>query len=85
MIDETYKLGRPYKWIENIEREVTDELWEDIKGFFGVEEVTDLTEDNINEIQAYRDEIEDDGYLDILRMGLGNIINWWENETHVDD
>lgn len=85
MTDETYKLGRPYKWIENIEREVTDELWEDIMGHFDIEEVTDLTEDNINEIQAYRDEIEDDGYLDILSMGLGNIINWWENETHVDD
>tara|TARA_R110002153_G_C13283445_1_gene494298 strand:- start:385 stop:642 length:258 start_codon:yes stop_codon:yes gene_type:complete len=85
MSEETYTLARPYKWIENIEREVTDGLWEDISQYFGVEEINDLTEEQIDQLEAYRDEIEEDGYLDIIRMGLGNIINWWETETYVDD
>tara|TARA_R110001606_G_scaffold26544_1_gene85828 strand:- start:12 stop:269 length:258 start_codon:yes stop_codon:yes gene_type:complete len=85
MTDGTYKLGKPYKWIENIEREITDEIWEDIMGHFGVEEITALTEDNIDELEAYHTEIHEDGYLDMISMGIRNIINWWENETHVDD
>lgn len=80
-----YRVAKPYKWIENIEREVTDGLWDDISEHFGVEEISELTEDNIEELEAYHTEIHEDGYLDLISIGIRNIINWWEMESDDND
>ena len=85
MSEEKFEVVKPYKWMENIEREVTDNLWEDISAHFGVEEITELTEDQVQELEDYWDEIEDDRYLSMISMGVRNIISWWENEANVDD
>lgn len=82
---DTYRVAKPYKWIENIEREVTDNLWEDISEHFGVEEISELTKDNIEELEAYHTEMQEDGYLDLISMGIRNIINWWEIESDDND
>lgn len=84
-MSETFSIAKPYKWIENIEREITDGIWEDVMIWFNVDDVSNLTEANIEELEMYHSEIEEDGYLDMISIGIRNIINWWENETHVDD
>lgn len=84
-MSETFSIAKPYKWIENIEREITDGIWEDVMIWFNVDDVSNLTEANIEELEMYHSEIEEDGYLDMISIGIRNIINWWENETYVDD
>ena len=84
-MSETFSIAKPYKWIENIEREITDGIWEDVMIWFNVDDVSNLTEANIEELEMYHSEIDQDRYLDMISIGIRNIINWWENENHVDD
>jgi len=84
MID-GWRITKPHKWMENLENSITDDIWYDIREHFGVEEITDLGDDQIAEIQEYLSEIEDDDYLMIFQIAIRNIINWWENESYVDD
>lgn len=84
-MSEGWCITKPYKWMENLENSITDDIWEDIRSHFGVEEITDLGDDQIAEIQDFLDKIEDDNYLMIFSMAIRNIINWWENESYVDD
>ena len=82
---DTFEVAKPYKRIQNIEREITDGLWVDISEHFGVEEISDLTEDNIDDLEAYHTELLEDRYLDLISIGIRNIIDWWENETYDND
>jgi len=85
MSDQQWRLEKLHKWMENLENSITDDVWNDIREHFGVEEITDLGDDQIAEIQEFLDEIEDDQYLMIFSMAIQSIINWWENESYVDD
>lgn len=84
MSDEPWRMHKLHKWMGNLEDSITDDVWDDIRTHFGVEDITDLGDDHIAEIQEFLDEIDDDAYLMIFQIAIRNIINWWENETYVD-
>ena len=75
----SFDIPRVHKWEENIEREVTDELWSYVCEHFGVEEIADLSEEQIQEVEAYRD--NDLSEYSPLQIGFSNIINHWESES----
>lgn len=75
----SFEIPRVHKWEENIEREVTDGLWEYICEHYGVEEIADLTEEQINEVESYRD--NDLNEYSPLQIGFSNILQNWESET----
>ena len=54
-----FEWPRSHKWEENIEHEVTDGLRELIYEQYGVDEVSELTEEQIDEVMAYRDELNE--------------------------
>ena len=85
MSEEPWRLNKLHKWMNNLESSITDDVWNDIQEHFNVEEITDLGDDQIDEIRSFLSEIEDDNYLMIFTMAIQNIINWWENESYVDD
>jgi len=75
----SFDIPRVHKWEENIEREVTDELWSYVCEHYGVEEIADLSEEQIQEVEAYRD--NDLSEYSPLQIGFSNIINHWESES----
>lgn len=69
---------RSHKWEENIEREVTDGLTELIQEQYGVEEIHELTEEQINEVMAFREELSE---YSPLQWAFSNVYNQWEMEN----
>ena len=67
--------NRHHKWEENIEREVTDGLIELIQEQYGVDEVSELSEDQINEVMAFRDELSE---YSPLQWAFSNVYSYWE-------
>lgn len=81
-MSEPFSIGRPYKYMENLENEYTDHFHTEVLNHYGVEEITELTEDQIMEVQGASDELLDDNYTVFLSMCLQNIVNMYENETY---
>jgi hypothetical protein len=75
----SFDIPRVHKWEENIEREVTDELYSYVCEYYGVDEIADLTEEQMNEVEEYRD--NDLNEYSPLQIGFSNIIQNWESET----
>ena len=68
-----------YKHEENIESDVTDRVFEYVCEYYNVEEITDLTEEQISEIDAFRDKLNE---FSVMQMGFSNLVNQWESENY---
>lgn len=73
----SFEWPRIHKWEENFEREATDAVYEYVLEFYGVEEVSELTEDQINEVAGFREEISE---YSPMQIGFSNLVNHWESE-----
>jgi len=73
-----YDWPKIYKAEENIEMQVTDWVYEHVLEYFGVDEVTDLTEENILEVQAFWDNLNE---YSCMSVGYSSLINNWEAEN----
>jgi len=71
----SFEWPRIHKWEENIEREVTDNVREYVLEFYGLDEIAELTEEQMNEVQAFRDELNE---YSPMQWGFSNIFNEWE-------
>lgn len=84
----SFEWPRIYKWEERIESEVTDTVYEYVFEHYGVSEITEITEDQIREIENFRD--HDLGEYSPFQIGFSNLINsheseMWEMEEREDD
>lgn len=79
--DEGFDWPRMYKWEENIERDVTDSVYEYVEEYFGVDSILELSEDQIRMIEAFRDEVNE---YSPMQWGFSNLINHWESEQDID-
>tara|TARA_Y100000389_G_scaffold186649_1_gene207233 strand:- start:2115 stop:2435 length:321 start_codon:yes stop_codon:yes gene_type:complete len=73
-----YDWPKIHKAEENIEMQITDWVYEHVLEYFGVEEVTDLTEENIIEVQAFWDSLNE---YNCMGIGYSSLINNWEAEN----
>ena len=73
----SFEWNRIYKWEENHERNITEDVFEYVLEYYGAEEIEELTQEQINEIQAYRDELNE---YSIMQIGFSNLINQWESQ-----
>ena len=71
---------RIHKWEENLEREITDSVWEYVCEFYGVEEISELTLEQIQEVEAFRDELNE---YSPMQWGFSNVIIHWESESWI--
>jgi len=69
---------RIHKWEERIESDVTDSVYEYVMEHYGVDEITELTEEQIKEVEDFRDELNE---YSPMQWGFSNLINHWESET----
>lgn len=77
-----FEWPRSHKWEENIEHEVTDGLRELIFEQYGVDEVSELTEEQIDEVMAYRDELSE---YSPLQWAFSNVYSEWEMDNESAD
>jgi len=73
-----FEWHRIHKWEDNLYNYANEWVEEYIFEYYGVDEITDLTEQQISEIQDFM-ETDLDEYSP-LRPGFYNLVNWWENE-----
>lgn len=84
----SFEWPRIYKWEERMESEVTDTVYEYVFEHYGVSEITEITEEQIREIENFRDH-ELNEYSP-FQIGFSNLINsheseMWEIEEREDD
>jgi hypothetical protein len=68
-----------HKWEDNIEREVTDAVEERIMEHYGVDDIVNLTQEHMDEIQAWREEHVSE--YSPMNWGFSNVIMRWEDEN----
>jgi len=73
-----FEWNRIHKWEENYERDITDSVRDYVCNFYGVEEIYELTEEQINEVQDFREELNE---YSVMQWGLSSIYSEWEMEN----
>lgn len=73
-----FQWDRMYKWEENIDGIIFEGAEEYVKEFYGIENIDDLTPEQISEIEKFIDEL---GYESFMLRGLRDIIAYWDSEN----
>jgi len=68
-----------YKVEEQIEQQSVDWVYEYVCEFYDVEDIEELTEEQINEIDKYREGLYS---YSVMQVGFSNIINQWESAQY---
>ena len=77
----TFEWNRIHKHEDNIEIDVTDRVFEYVFEYYGVEELSELTQEQISQIEDFRDKLNE---FSVMQIGFSNLINQWENENDED-
>ena len=78
MSEEKYYWRKPYKTEEYYERMICDQVWEQIMEHFGAEEITEITPEQMKEVEDWREENLHE--YSLLQVGFSNFIQQWEND-----
>jgi hypothetical protein len=78
----SFEWNRIHKWEENIERDVTDAVYERVTEHYGVEEIEELTAEQVQELELYRNESLNE--YSVMQIGFSNLINHWEDANYED-
>jgi len=68
-----------YKHEENIERDVTDRVYEYVCEFYSVESIIDLTEEQIDEIERFMEDNVNE--YNVMSVGFSNLLHDWDSEN----
>jgi hypothetical protein len=79
----SFEWNRMYKWEENHERNITEDVYEYVCEHYGIDDVEELNGDQLAEIEAFREELND---YSLMQIGFSNLINHmdtvlWEKEN----
>ena len=74
---------RRHKWEENIEAQVTDSVYEYVCEFYGIEDIEELTHEQLSEVEGFRNRLNE---YSVMQIGFSNLINHvesihWEKEN----
>ena len=78
-----FNWDRIYKWEENYERDITDDVIEYVCEFFEVESIFDLTEEQITEIDNFRN--NDISEYSVMQVGFNNLMNQLDDPEMYDE
>jgi len=76
----SFEWPRMHKWEENIERDVTEGLEEHLCEHYGVEDVLELTAEQMDEVIKFREEYVSE--YSPTNWGFSNVIMRWEDENN---
>lgn len=69
----SFEWNRIHKWEENHERDITDDVFEYVCEYYGVEDIFDLTEEQINDIENFHN--NDLNEYSVMQIGFSNLLN----------
>lgn len=72
-----FKWDRMYKWEDNIEYTINNEVEEFLMEYYEVDDLLTLTAE---QIESIRDFAEENSYS-VMARGLFRVVNDWENEN----
>lgn len=76
---EWYKI---YKHEENIEADVTDRVYDYVCEYYGLENIEELTEEQIEEVRAFADELNE---YSPMMIGFNNLFNYLEDYVDFEE
>jgi len=79
----SFEWPRMHKWEENIEREVTDGVEEHVMEHYSVDDIANLTKEQIAEIQTWREEHVSE--YSPMNWGFSNVYHRWEEENYEEN
>jgi len=72
----SFEWPKLYKWEDNIESQVTDGVFEYVCEHYGIDEVEELTEEQIEEIREFADDLNE---YSPITWGFNNLFNYLDN------
>jgi hypothetical protein len=79
-MSEEFEVKKLHKWADNIESILSDWASEEIEVFYGVDDILELTGEQIQEVENWVDLETGTGY-DYVLIGFRNLISFWEGEN----
>jgi len=77
----SFEWDRMYKWEENFEREIRDEVEKYVFEFYNVDSISELTKEQIDELTTFADT----NHYSVMKSGFYSIVNDWESEVYVEN
>ena len=71
-----FEWNRMYKWEENHERNITEDVEEYICEHFNISNVLEMTPDQYKEVEDFSEEMNE---FSVMRIGFSNVLNNWLN------
>ena len=78
-----FEWNRIHKWEENYERDITDDVIEQVLDHYSVDEIWDLTEEQIIEIENFRN--NDLNEYSVMQIGFSNLLNQLDDPDFYQD
>lgn len=72
-----FEWNRIHKWEENHERDITESVEQYIFEYYDVNDIEELSQEQIDEIEAWRSENLHE--YNIMQVGFSNLVNHWES------
>ena len=72
----SFEWNRMYKWEENHERNITEDVEEYICEHFNISNVLEMTEEQYKEVEEFSEEMNE---FSVMRIGFSNVLNDWLN------
>ena len=74
----SYDWARIHKVEDNLMMDINELVWQHVLEHYGVDEIEDLSEEQIGEIESFRNCRL--GEYSILQGGYSNLISMWESQ-----
>jgi hypothetical protein len=71
-----FEWNRMYKWEENHERDITEDVEEYICENYSISSIEEMTPEQYKEVEAFYNEMNE---YSIMRIGFNNVFNNWLN------
>lgn len=76
-----FEWERMYKWEDNYEQEIANDVRSQISEHYGVEDEFDLTKEQIQEVEEFRESMNE---YSVMYSGFTAIIDSWYSEYEDD-
>jgi len=79
----SFSWDRIYKWEENYERDITDDVIDYVCEYYEVRDIFDLTENQINDIENFRN--NDLNEYSVMQVGFSNLLMELDDSEFYDE
>lgn len=78
----SFEWNRIHKWEERYENDIIDDVVSYITEYYEVDDIQDLTQDQIAEIEDYRDLLNE---FSVMQWGFSWVLSTWEDSEQEEN